>query len=290
MVGSMSVPEIVDAVCAAQHARRRALLIPREHGAWGLLLIPLFTGLAAGLATAHHGWQVVLFAAAVLSLFWLRTPCESLIGASAVKARSADERWLALTASATIAAIAAACLIALMWGGRNLHLFLFGAVAGCSFVGQALLKNLGRRTRMLSQLVGTIGLSSTAPAAYYVATGHLDERAIVLWAANWIFAGNQIHFVQMRIHAARAAGFAEKFAQGRLFFFAQLLFLIAMVVASVWRLLSPMVVLAFLPVILRGTLWFFRQAETLDVRRLGWSEMKYGIAFGSLLAIAFLMS
>jgi hypothetical protein len=24
----------------------------------------------------------------------------------------------------------------------------------------------------------------------------LDERAFVLWAANWIFAGNQIHFVQ----------------------------------------------------------------------------------------------
>jgi hypothetical protein len=53
---------------------------------------------------------------------------------------------------------------------------------------------------MAAQLAGAIGLTCTAPAAYYVGTGRLSERAFVLWAANWIFAGNQIHFVQLRIH------------------------------------------------------------------------------------------
>jgi hypothetical protein len=46
-----------------------------------------------------------------------------------------------------------------------------------------------------------------------------------LWGANWIFAGNQIHFVQLRIRAARAATFSEKFDRGWFFFLAQLVFL-----------------------------------------------------------------
>jgi len=53
---------------------------------------------------------------------------------------------------------------------------------------------------MAAQLAGAIGLTCTAPAAYYVGTGRLSERAFVLWAAHWIFAGNRIHFVQLRIH------------------------------------------------------------------------------------------
>jgi len=33
----------------AQQTRTRALIVPREHGAWGLLLVPLFTGVVQGL-------------------------------------------------------------------------------------------------------------------------------------------------------------------------------------------------------------------------------------------------
>jgi hypothetical protein len=42
-----AMTEHSEAVSAAQRARKRAIIIPREHGAWGLLLVPLFTGVAA---------------------------------------------------------------------------------------------------------------------------------------------------------------------------------------------------------------------------------------------------
>lgn len=64
---------------------------------------------------------------------------------------------------------------------------------------------------MAAQLMGVIGLTCAAPSAYYIGAGRLNERALVLWAANWAFAGNQIHFVQLRIHAARAAISPGKF-------------------------------------------------------------------------------
>jgi len=282
--------ETSDAVGAAQQTRRRALVFPREHGAWGLLLVPLFTGVVAGWASDHRFWPLLMFTMAALSLFWLRTPVESLIGASSLTAITEAERWTALVTSVFLAAVAAVCLTGLMWKGRDLQLLLFGAVTAFVLVVQTVLRRLGRRARMAAQLVGAIGLTCTAPAAYYIGTGRLSQRAFVLWAANWIFAGNQIHFVQLRIHSTRATTFSQKFDRGRIFFLAHPIFLAVLAIASLWRVLPPLVVIAFVPAVLRGTLWFFRKAESLDITSLGWSEMKHGVVFGVLLAFAFIYS
>lgn len=279
-----------EAVSAAQRARRRALIIPREHGAWGLLLVPLFTGVAAGFASAHRAWPLLVFTMATLSLFWLRTPLEVLIGTGSLTANTSSERWTTLIASVRLGAVSAACLIGLLWKGKNSGLLFLGAATALAFVAQAVLRLFGRRVRMAAQLVGTVGLTCTAPAAYYIGTGRLDERAFVLWAANWIFAGNQIHFVQLRIRAARAVTFSEKYDRGRFFFLAQPVLLVALALASRWRVLPPLTIIAFAPALVRGTQWFFRKPEALDVRKLGWSEMKHGVAFGVLLALAFICS
>ena len=282
--------ETSDAVRAAQQTRTRALIVPREHGAWGLLLVPLFTGVVAGFASEHRIWPLLMFTVAALSLFWLRTPVESLIGTSSLAANTERERRTALSASILLAALASACLIGLMWRGQNLQLLLLGGATALAFLVQSILRSLGRKTRMAAQLVGAIGLTCTAPAAYYIGTGQLNERAFILWVANWIFAGNQIHFVQLRIHSARASNFSQKFAQGKLFLLAQPAFFASLVVASFWRVLPPLAIVAFVPALLRGTMWFFRKPESLNVRSLGWSEMKHGVVFGVLLAIAFIYS
>jgi hypothetical protein len=282
--------EASDAVRAAQKTRRRALVVPREHGAWGLLLIPLFTGLVAGFAPEHRIWPLLLFTAAALSLFWLRTPVESLIGTGSLTANTDEERRAALVASVLLATVATACLTDLMRKGQDLWLLLLGGAVALALLVQSVLRGRGRSWRMAAQLAGAIGLTCTAPAAYYIGTGRLSERAFILWAANWIFAGNQIHFVQLRIHSARASNFGEKFARGKLFLLAQPVFFAALVIASLWRMLPPLVIVAFVPALIRGTLWFFRKPEPLDVRSLGWSEMKHGVVFGVLLAVAFVYS
>lgn len=280
----------IPSVSAAQQARRRALFVPREHGAWGLLLVPLFTGVVAGFAPAHRVWPLLVFTMATLSLFWLRTPLESLAGTSSVVARTSQERRTALIASFCLSAVSISCLTGLMWKGRNSALLFFGVATALALLAQSGLRTFGRRTRMAAQLVGTVGLTCTAPAAYYIGTGQLDRRAFVLWAANWIFAGNQIHFVQLRIHAARTATFSEKFDRGRFFFLAQAVLLVALTIASLWRVLPPLTVIAFVPALVRGTRWFFQRPKPVDVRSLGWSEMKHGATFGLLLAAAFVCS
>lgn len=279
-----------DRVRSAQQARIRSLVIPREHGAWGLLLVPLCTGVAVGAASTHRAWPLLLFTLAALALFWLRTPVESLLGTTPLSVQTRVERRITLTVSAALAAVSAGCLGGLLWNGRNRDLWLLGGLAALAFVARIILTKFGRKLRMTAQLVGAVGLTCTAPAAYYVATGHLDARAWLLWAANWIFAGNQIHFVQLRIHAARAVTFHEKYVRGRGFFLAQIFLLPLLALASSWRLMPALAVLAFLPGMARGFSWFFRGHQPLEVRRLGWSEMSQGVLFGVLFAAASILS
>src|SRR5208283_4574881 len=151
-----------------QSSRVKTMIVPREHGAWGMMLVPLATGAVVALRSGVNGFALMQFILAAMALFWLRTPLEAWLGTSAIKAQAGQERALVLRA-------------------------------------QALVKKLGREGRMPAQMIGALGLTSTAAGAYYVATGQLDHTAVALWIANWLFAGDQIHFVQVRIRSSRAA-------------------------------------------------------------------------------------
>src|SRR5579871_1542992 len=75
----------------ARRERRRALIVPREHGAWGLLLVPMITGAGVAFRECSHIFPLILLSTAALALFWLRTPVESLLGTSVMRARSNEE-------------------------------------------------------------------------------------------------------------------------------------------------------------------------------------------------------
>src|SRR5450755_2124368 len=215
----------------ARCKRRHALIRPREHGAWGLLLVPMVTSAGIAFRESNHIVPVLLLLAAALALFWLRTPVESLLGTSAIRAQTRDERRTVAVVIAGLGAVAALALGTLLRAWQNPLLWPIGTAAGAAFVGQALLKKLGRRTRMLSEIVGTVGLTASGPAAYYVITGKFGAMAWVVWIANLIFAGDQIHYVQLRIHTARVEGFVEKLKRGWAFASGQLLMTAALTIA-----------------------------------------------------------
>src|SRR5271167_801106 len=168
-----------------QNSRLRTMVVPREHGAWGMLLVPLATGAVVALRSSVNGFALTQFALAAMALFWLRTPVEAWLGTSAVKAQRGQERALVLRAIVPISLMAACSIAALLWNGRNRGLLLIGAIAALAFAAQALVKKLGRKGRMPAQMIGALGLTSTAAGAYYVATGQLDHIAVALWIANW---------------------------------------------------------------------------------------------------------
>jgi hypothetical protein len=274
----------------ARRARHRALIVPREHGAWGLLLVPMITGAGVGFRECSHILPLILLSAAVLSLFWLRTPLESLLGTSAVRAETSEEARTVKSFIVGLGALAAAAVGALLWAGRNADLRPLGAAVAACFILQALFKKLGRRARMLSEMVGTIGLTATAPAAYYVITGNFNQTAWMLWLANILFAGDQIHYVQFRIHTAKIERFRAKLAHGWGFALGQALMTAILTLACMSRLMPAIVSLAFAPLLFRGWFYFVQEPSPLLVRRLGWNELKHATAFCILFIVTYTLA
>ena len=301
----------------ARRERRRALIVPREHGAWGLLLVPMVTGAGVAFRESTNVFPFLLLLTAALVLFWLRTPLESVLGTSAVRAQTPEERRDVTFVVIYLATVATLALAMLLWSGHNPALWLIGAVAGAAFVTQALLKLLCRQQlarfmwrrpprpsrdgeaerprsaspsaslRMLSEIVGTIGLTASAPAAYYVITGKLGLTAWTLWVANLIFAGDQIHYVQLRLHTARVEGLRAKLARGWGFAIGQFLLTAVLTIACMSGLIPKYASIAFAPVLFRGWYYFVQRSTPLVVRRLGWNELGQAVAFCVLFIASF---
>jgi hypothetical protein len=271
----------------AAHARLRSFYIPREHGAWGMLLVPLAIGAAAGNPPASRISPILLFAIASLGIFFLRTPVESALGLSPLRPQNEGERRLIYAFIFTFASASLAALSILLFAARASGLLLLGAGAALAFLLQAVLKRLGRSTRLNSQIAGSVALSSTAAGAYYLATGHFGQTALLIWFTNWLFAANQVHFVQLRIHTARVNTLREKLKLGKTFLF-HLAFSFLILIA-LWRMggFPVLALLAFAPVYARGLAWFFAPPATLQVRKLGLTELKYAIAFGLVFILGF---
>ena len=263
--------------------RQKSLVFPREHGAWGILLIPLITGATAGLLGGGHARMLLPFVIAVLAVFWLRTPVESWLGAAAIKARSPEEFRLVRRTALALTGVAALESIWLFWGPGNIGLVWIGAGAGAAFCLQALVKHADRDNREAAQMIGAAGLTAVAPAAWYVVTGAVSVAAWALWLANFLFAVNQIQFVQLRIRAARMGGYGERLAAGRGFLLGQAVLSLVLVLAGIWRLLPWYVAAAFVPVLWRGFAWFGARPAPLDVHALGKRELLYASIFGVLL-------
>ncbi len=252
-----------------------------------MLLVPLVTSAAAGNPRGERMVWILLFAATALGLFCLRTPVEACLGISPLRPQNDPERKLIYYSIYTYASVAGSALGVLIFWVHAYGLLLLGAVAAIAFLLQAVLKQLGRETRMNAQLTGAIALSSTAPGAYYLATGHFGSTAAIIWLANWLFAANQIHFVQLRIHSARALAPREKLRQGRGFLIHQAFSLLLL--GLIWRTgwLPGLILVAFGPLFIRGLAWFLDSPRPLQVRLLGVSELLYGIIFGILFIIGY---
>ena len=273
-----------------QPSRMNAMAIPREHGAWGMMLVPLSMGAAVALRSGRlNGGALILFLVASMSVFWLRTPLEAWLGTSAIKAQTEPERALVCRIVVVAAGLAVTSMGALLAGGHARGLLFIGAVGFFAFGVQAVIKKTGRKGRMPSQIVGAIGLTSTAAGAYYVATGQLNQTTFALWLASWLFAANQIHFVQLRIHGNRAETFSQRMRHGLMFFAGQVLLVVTVCVAYRFAIFPATIALAFVPVLVRGTLWFVRHRQPLDVHKLGLAELTQSLVFGALASAAFLL-
>jgi len=229
--------------------------VPREHGAWGMLLVPF--GTALGVAGAFD-LKTALLLASTLFFYVAR--------ASWLKQQWS---WTALLLAASLAAALPLFVVWKLW-----WLVAFSGVA-------AVLAAQPTRRHLLMQLTATVGLVLTAPAAWYTATGRLDATAFWLWLWNGLYFVGGLLYVRMRLAPVTARCGLRWLVLG---FFAGLsLFVLALVMANVF---SYHLLLAFAPAVTRAAAGVGRLAWPLRIKVLGWSEVAFSVLFGVLLVAA----
>jgi hypothetical protein len=171
-----------------------------------------------------------------------------------------DFRWTAILLAGSVA-----CAVPLLLVGELGWLAAFGA-----FAAPLAFRKTERSVAM--QLLAVGGLTMTAPAAWYVATGRLDYR---LWLLNALYFAGGVFYVKMHV-AAAVARRADKLRHGA----ATMIYHGGLaVVAALWWPVG----LAFVPVIVRAFVGVARLSPTLRIKRLGWTEVCYSLVFAAVL-------
>lgn len=268
--------------------RRRALAWPREHGAWGILLVSLITGAVAGFSSVANLPGLLWLTVAATATFSLRTPLENSLPASPFRARTPGERRWVIAAMA-VYALACALAVVMLWYEGDFGLVWKPALAASGlFVLQGAVKRAGRTGRLVGEIVGAFGLALVALAAWSVGAGRFGFEGVTLWLMNGLFATNQILYVQLRIGEMRGSK-GPTYSGGKLLFLVGEV-LTAVVLIAAWRarLLPLLALLAFLPILVRGGVWSFRpSAQLVHIHRLGKTELAHAILFGLLVIAGF---
>lgn len=266
-----------------------SLLVPREHGSWGLWLLPLISGAVVGYVFDPHASlaPVLWFGLAAASAFLIYQPLESLLGLSLVRTRSQHQQRTALI-WIIVLTITAVCSVLELFHLQRFMVLVIGVVAAGCFGVRSLLGR-SRRVRVLKQFIGALGLSATAAGAYYAATGRIDRTAMLLWLASWLFAVGQIEYVQLRLRSAQVRSSRQRAINSVAVSVFHVLVMSIAIAAGMAHAVPLLLGLAFIPAVVRLAVWIVRSWRPLGIHILGISELAQGIVFNGLLIAAFLI-
>lgn len=176
-------------------------LWPREHGAWGMLLLPF---LSAWILARGGGWPVVAVLAAVLATFLVREP---LLVVLRQRYRWSQPRAETPAARRTLAILVPVLALAgttLVWRIPLRPLMALAALAAVLMTLYLWGALTNRQRSPWLQAAGAVGLSASAPLAYLAAGKQLDQIVVLLWTAHIVHSTASVVVIHARLDAIAA--------------------------------------------------------------------------------------
>ena len=263
-------------------------IIPREHGAWAMLLMPFMVG--AGVAP-QLGWNILLLLLAIILLFSARYALAKLRAAMRTRRAASSTARAAILWLIIYIGIAAILGIPLLLIYQQWGLLPLAAIAALLLALHLWLQERRLERSTTGELLGIAGLSLTAPAAYYAGAGQFDTTAMLLWLLTLLYSGSSVFYVKMKVRH-RLLGEAplrmsERMRLGRATVIYQLLVLALVVGLSLGGSAPILVPVAFLPLTFKnisGALW---PRPEKSLRRVGFIELGHAVLFTALLILTF---
>jgi hypothetical protein len=137
------------------------------------------------------------------------------------------------------------------------------------------------------EMIAISGLTMTAPAAHYVASGRLDPIALWLWGLCALYFISSVFYVKLRVYSLSARKEDDRRKTWWRCALYHSFLLAGLVILALTGKLNLFAIVAFLPVLAR-TFWFMaRPVKRLNLRRIGFVEVAYSIVFLTFITLTF---
>jgi len=260
-------------------------LLPREHGGWAMLIVPLIVGAIVG---GHLSWAVPLTFASAFFAYLARQPLVLVARARGRRDRLPGSVWFWFAVYAGLAGATGVWPVLL--GG---YWLLVPAAVVVALLMTTDVYLAARRAEMsvAGELFGIAGLSLGGPVMYYVAGG-LDVRFMLgLWLLSVLYFGGSVFYIKLKVRVhTRSDPPATILARLRVgsmtvvYHLATIALTGVLVTTGMVPLLTP---LAYVPVTCKALTGVLDWRRTANIRRLGMIEVMHSLVFAALLIAAY---
>lgn len=264
-------------------------MLPREHGAWAMLLVPLVTGMGAAGALSTRG---AVLALTCLCFFLFRQPLTLAVKSVTGKRGWAGvtpqiRSWAAIYGFGTIAG--GLCLIAMGAGIWLVFLALTGAILLVLYLFQ-----VGQRAEMSAtgEMLGVLGLALGAPAAYYATTGRVDATAAFLWVLTGVYFGATIFYIKLKVREqprlVAPPSWVDRLYAGRVTIAYHVVMVLTVLLFAVTGSVPLLLSLAFVPAMVKAVNGTMQWTRRPNLKHLGMVEAIHAAVFAIVLITAYL--
>jgi hypothetical protein len=138
-----------------------------------------------------------------------------------------------------------------------------------------------------SEIIAIAGLTLTAPAAHYVALGHLDLTALWLWVLCSMYFASSVFYVKLRVSTLNPRKETERRESWRLCALYHGFLLASLLLMAFGGSVSLLVLAAFAPVLIRSLFYLARPVRRINLRLVGWLEVGYSVVFLVFMTLTF---
>ena len=254
-------------------------VLPKEHGAWALLYGPFLLTMAA---LGRFEVRVLAFFLTFTALFLAHEPLSKLVRSARHGAPRSQliywKRWLAVYLGVALTAG-----LYLLWQYRLWDLVPLGLLIITLLLLHLYLIRERREKAVWGELLGVVGLSATAPATYYVMEGRWDETCILLWFLSFLYFTSGIFYVKMKVSRfIKSAGPRNRVRHCIVYH----VFLFVTLLLLSWSgFISPLLILAYVPIITRAFVGVSAREERLNIRKIGYTELAHTCLFLALFTL-----
>lgn len=253
-------------------SKRSRLKLPREHGAWAMLYVPFAVG---ALVAWGSPLRLLLLALAVTFVFVAR---ESLLMWWRARSRGQrnDEAFRFSLSYLVLGGVVGAPLLIV----HHLYWFIAMGIVALVLLAINARQAVQREDRTIGgEMLAITGLTLTAPAAYYAASGALDVTALWLWALCAVYFASSVFYVKLRVNTIKPrSDEARRRSWWRCAFYHSFL-LASLLVLALTGGLNLFAFAGFAPVLARSFWYLARPVRQINLKRVGWLEMVYSLVF-----------